>query len=302
MAKKKSFFASLSLRIAAHSVRTGLTASVIIHALVLAIQFTMPMAPPTRSNNLAVILVNAASATAPAPEDVQALAQVKSDGGGNTDEEVIVASPLPRQSSEQKGDNLLERHRGDQTRQPQSPPKQTEIITGSDNSATVVKVQPSPPAVAPVPPSPNARDQYDARQAEIDLAASIEAATQKYNQRPRRVSIGARTDEDRFARYVDAWRTKTESVGNSFPLRLEHDIKGRNLLMTVSVRKDGSVEKIVINRSSGYQALDETARQIVHQSAPYDVFPSEINDTDVIDITRTWRFTGRKLQAMIDRR
>lgn len=300
MAKKKSFFASLSLRTTAHSIQVGFTASVIIHALVLAIQFTMPMAPPKRSSSLAVILVNAASATA--PEKAQALAQVKSDGGGNVDKDVIVSSPLPRQSSEQKGDNLREQHQGNQARQPRSPPKRTEIITGPDNSATVVEVQPSPTPVAPVPSNPSAKDQYDARQAEIALAASIEAATQKYNQRPRRVSIGARTDEYRFARYVDAWRTKTESVGNNFPLKLEHDIKGRNLLMTVSIRKNGSVEKIVVNRSSGYKALDETAIQIVYQSAPYDVFPSEINDTDVIDITRTWTFTGRKLQALIDRR
>ncbi|MDR2032517.1 MAG: TonB family protein [Azoarcus sp.] len=299
MAKKKSFFASFSWQIvAAHSVRVGFAASVLIHAFVLAIKFTLPEAPPVRGSSLKVILVNATSATAPKPKDVQALAQVKSDGGGDTDEKVIASTPLPWQPDNRNGNNLQDTRRGAQpTQRPQTPPRPAEIITGKDSSIAVATAKSSPTPVTPTP-SP-ATDARNAAPAESALVADIAKQLQKYNQRPKRKAIGARTDEDRFAQYVEAWRMKTERNGNKFLLPdVKRDITGLYLMMTVSVRKDGSVEKIEINNSSGYPALDEAAREIVRRSAPYDHFPATINDTDVIDITRTWTFTGRKIQKI----
>ncbi|MDO9242358.1 MAG: energy transducer TonB, partial [Rhodocyclaceae bacterium] len=41
------------------------------------------------------------------------------------------------------------------------------------------------------------------------------------------------------------------------------------------------------------QVLDEAARRIVRLAAPYAVFPEAVRrDTDILEITRTWSFTG----------
>jgi protein TonB len=52
------------------------------------------------------------------------------------------------------------------------------------------------------------------------------------------------------------------------------------------------VESVEINRSSGQKVLDEAAIRIVRLAAPFAAFPPGIaQDTDVLNITRTWTFT-----------
>ena len=63
--------------------------------------------------------------------------------------------------------------------------------------------------------------------------------------------------------------------------------------LTVAIRNDGSLERIELNRTSGHKLLDEAAQRIVRLAAPYAAFPDAIRrDTDIIEITRTWSFTG----------
>ena len=62
--------------------------------------------------------------------------------------------------------------------------------------------------------------------------------------------------------------------------------------MTVSIKADGSLEKLEINQSSGYPVLDEAAQRIVRLAAPFAPFPENIReDTDILSITRTCSFT-----------
>jgi protein TonB len=54
------------------------------------------------------------------------------------------------------------------------------------------------------------------------------------------------------------------------------------------------IEKLFINKSSGYKELDEAALNIVKLGAPYAKFPTEIQkEVDIINITRKWKFTER---------
>jgi protein TonB len=65
-----------------------------------------------------------------------------------------------------------------------------------------------------------------------------------------------------------------------------------SLLLTVSIRADGSVETVEVSRSSGHRILDAAAVRIVEMSAPYAAFPPDVRrDTDILHITRTWTFT-----------
>ncbi len=63
-------------------------------------------------------------------------------------------------------------------------------------------------------------------------------------------------------------------------------------MVTVSIKADGALEKVEINRPSGHKLLDEAAVRIVKLSAPFAPFPADISkDTDILSITRTWTFT-----------
>jgi protein TonB len=125
------------------------------------------------------------------------------------------------------------------------------------------------------------------------LEAQIAKEMDAYQKRPKRKFIGARAEEFRFARYVEDWRLKVERVGNlNYPEAAREQKLYGSLLLTVSIRADGSIEDIELNRSSGHRLLDAAAIHIVEMAAPYSAFPPDIRrDTDVLHITRTWTFT-----------
>jgi protein TonB len=65
-------------------------------------------------------------------------------------------------------------------------------------------------------------------------------------------------------------------------------------VLTVTIKSDGTVDKVEVNRSSGHKILDDAARRIVAMAGPYAVFPPDIRrDTDILEITRSWSFTSR---------
>jgi protein TonB len=132
------------------------------------------------------------------------------------------------------------------------------------------------------------------------LEARVAKDIEIYQQRPKRRFVGARAEEYRLARYVEDWRAKIERIGNlNYPEAARQFKLYGNLLLTVSIRSDGSVESVEINRSSGQTVLDAAAVKIVEMSAPFAAFPPDIKrDTDVLHITRTWMFTkGDELRS-----
>ena len=118
----------------------------------------------------------------------------------------------------------------------------------------------------------------------------------EYNKRPRKKNIGTRVEEYRFARYVEDWRNKVERVGTlNYPEAAKGKLFG-SLILSVTIRSDGSVDKIIIDRPSGHRILDEAARRIVQMAAPYAVFPPDIRrDYEILEITRTLTFTNSNL-------
>ena len=120
----------------------------------------------------------------------------------------------------------------------------------------------------------------------------IERQIEDYNKRPRKKFIGARTEEYAAAQYLEDWRQKVERIGTlNYPEAARGKLYG-SLVLTVSINHDGSLNRVDINRSSGYKVLDEAARRIVQMASPYSPFPPDIRrDTDILEITRTWYFT-----------
>ena len=125
------------------------------------------------------------------------------------------------------------------------------------------------------------------------LEAKISRDWDSYQQRPRRKFVGARTQEFRFARYIEDWRQKVERVGElNYPQAARDQRIYGKLVATVAIKADGTVEQIDIDRSSGFKVLDDAARSIVKLAAPYAPFPPDIaKEIDVLHITRTWLFT-----------
>ena len=135
-------------------------------------------------------------------------------------------------------------------------------------------------------------DLAESARAMARLEGEINKSIDDYNKRPRTKFIGARTKEYRFAQYIESWRQKVERIGTlNYPEEARGKLYG-SLVLTASINHDGSLNRVDINRSSGYKVLDEAAKRIVRMAAPYADFPPDIRrDTDILEITRTWYFT-----------
>ena len=98
--------------------------------------------------------------------------------------------------------------------------------------------------------------------------------------------------------YVEGWRNKIERNG-ALNYRPSAGLNARdNPVVTVSIRRDGTLENVVIHRSSGLRELDEAVRNILELNAPYAAFPPDLaRQYDVIEIRRVW-FFDRTLKIM----
>ncbi len=262
--------------------------SLALHGLLLLIQFRLPESKPVRDKGLEVVLVNTRHAKAPDKPDV--LAQANVDGGGNTEQNLRPSTPLPPQPTRRDGDALVEAKR----RTPEPVRNQKQVITRDKSPAKVAaapkKVEQPVPQPEP-PPELSGLDLLDSAAAVARLEAQIDRDLQELAKRPRKKFIGARAQEYRFAQYVEDWRQKVERVGTlNYPDAARGKLYG-SLLLSVSIRADGSVDRIGVQRSSGHKVLDEAAVRIVKMAAPYAPFPPDIRkDYDIIEITRTWKF------------
>jgi protein TonB len=263
-------------------------ASVLLHATLLSVQFRFPDSLRWDAANqpLEVILVNARTQEAPAQRE--ALAQVNLDGGGNTDQPRRARSPLPVSEPREIGRDLAEGQRRAQQRAPQK----QRVLTQEQPSAATAPAQAPPQAGTDVPqPQVSGRDLADLSLAALKLQAQIDRAHDEYQKRPRKQFLGARASEYRFAQYEESWRMKIERVGTlNYPAEARGKLYG-NLRLTVTIRPDGTVESIDLDRSSGLKVLDDAAFRIVRMAEPFSPFPPEIRrDTDLLVITRTWFF------------
>jgi protein TonB len=176
-----------------------------------------------------------------------------------------------------------------------------ELMTRLKGPPTTAPAVPKPVEAPPEPVAlPSASEMMQRTLESMRIEARIAKDIESYQQRPKRKYVGARAEEYRLARYVEDWRAKIERVGNlNYPEAARNLQLYGSLLLTVSIRSDGSVENVEINRSSGQPILDAAAVKIVQMSAPFAAFPPDIKrDTDVLHITRTWMFTkGDKLTS-----
>jgi protein TonB len=261
--------------------------SIAIHALALATHFTIgPGRSADRAPPLTVALVNAKSATKPVKPDV--LAQANLDGGGNTEQNRRAKTPLPVLPRETPRQNVAVASARQQTRENTT----QEMLTQLRSSTTIAAPEPTPVDEAEPTESPTANELMQKTLEAVRLEAQIARDMDAYQKIPRRKHIGSQAREYRFARYVEDWRMKVERVGNmNYPEAARANRLYGSLVLTVSIRADGSIESVEVNRKSGKRILDAAAVKIVEMAGPYAPFPDDIRrDTDILNITRTWTF------------
>ncbi len=289
--------------------------SILIHAVILSIKFEPELRKlADKLPSLDVVLVNAKTKTA--PEKAELLAQANLDRGGNTDKnkKLKTALPAPKEKTTEvklkpnseaqsaaKSAKLKAQEAREQKKVEELEKQAQELMT-QINSTKKIQSNPTQNAAAAEPElgeqkaKAKALDRADliAASLEMDrLQAQIDKRQEEYQKRPKRKFIGARTKEYRFAMYVESWRQKIERIGNmNYPEAASAQKLYGQLQLTVSIKADGSIENIVIDRPSNHKVLDEAAKRIVELGAPYAVFPGDIKkDTDILSITRTWTFT-----------
>ena len=267
---------------------TAIGLSIVLHAVAMAVHFKLPDAMGWKSDSqpLEVVLVNAKTKERPSKADV--LAQANLDRGGNVDEERRAKTPLPVAEPRKPGRDLAEAQR----RLQQLEAQQQRLLAQARDSAHRVPAEAPKSAPAEQPAvQPNGRDLADLSLASMRLQAQVDRQIDEYQKRPRKKFIGANAREYRFAQYEEDWRTKVERVGT---LNYPAEARGKHyghLRLTVTIRPDGSVHSIELDRSSGLKVLDAAAFKIVQMATPFAPFPADIRrDTDLLVITRTWFF------------
>ncbi|WP_246167702.1 energy transducer TonB [Propionivibrio limicola] len=261
--------------------------SVVLHGVLLSLHFQYPDASRAfRDQALDIILVNSKSARK--PTKAQALAQANLDGGGTTDQERRAKTPLPPSAKQQSGSELEQA----QKRVQQLEARQQHLLEQAQGKRLIGPRRDGEAKPDPTP-APSGRDLMSSALEMARLEGEIARQTEEYNKRPRVKNLGTRTEEYRFARYMEEWRQKVERVGTlNYPEAARGKLSG-SLTLTVRIKSDGSVESVEIDRSSGHKVLDDAAKRIVRMAAPYAAFSPDVRrDVDVIAITRKWNFTA----------
>ena len=266
----------------------GIGISLALHAAILSVHFTLPDALGKASARaLDVILVNSKSTRK--PTDAQAQAQANLDGGGNTEQDRIASTPLPPSHNTREGDNLVNAQR----RVAELESMQRQLMTQAKSKKVVGNERTTRDPQPQTPQPLSGADLASSAMAIARLEAQIAQNLDAYNKMPRKKFIGARTEELRYAQYIEDWRHKVERIGNlNYPEAARGRLYG-NLVLTLTLRNDGSLASVELIRSSGHKELDEAAQRIVRMAAPYAVFPDSIRrEYDELVITRTWNFTN----------
>ena len=288
--------------------------SVLIHAVILSIHFEPELKKfAEQLPTLDVMLVNAKTKTKPVKADV--LAQANLDRGGNTDQDRVMKSALPA-VKQQKAEFTLKPTTKEKSgaraakkvaEETQEEKRVTELERKAQELMTQIKATKkveSQPLQASTAKASETDDQetpsklnmadMTAAALEIDkLEAAIAKKQDDYQKRPKRKELGARAQEYRFTMYEEVCRQKIEKFGNlNYPEAMRDKNAFGKVLFSIDIKADGSIEKIVIKRSSGNKIFDEAAKNILQLAAPYPEFPPDIRkEFDVIGITRTMTFT-----------
>jgi len=221
------------------------------------------------------------------PEQADFLAQSSQQGGGESEQ---VERPREAQVGRIPKPTVGEAP----AQQPAQAPRPEErsnrpvLTTAADAELAAAATEERPTPELPLPSSSELiRQSLEMAR----LAAEIERQSMAYAKRPKRKFVSANTREYEYAAYMRAWVARVERIGNlNYPDEARRRSLEGQLVMTVAVRRDGSVERVDIVQASGHPILDEAAVRIVRLAEPFVPLPKTDENIDILHITRTWQF------------
>lgn len=259
--------------------------AILFGVLILGVGFALDPPAPV-APTLDVILTETRSDTP--PEDADFIAQANNQGGGDSDraerprEEQL--APVPKPDEGLAPEPLVA----------QAPPPEPEPVPrllSTTGPSDQVLPQPEDQRETETEPLPTGQELVEQSLEMARLAAEIERRQQLLAKRPKRKFVSASTKEYEYAAYLRAWVARVERVGNlNYPEEARSRGLSGRLVMTVAVRRDGSIENVLLNSSSGLGILDQAAMRIVRLAEPFPPLPDTTERVDVLHITRTWQF------------
>ena len=124
------------------------------------------------------------------------------------------------------------------------------------------------------------------------LQAEIDRQQERFAKRPKIKTVNARTTEASSAEYMYRWVEKVERIGNlNYPDAARRAGLAGALVLIVGIHKNGEIESITVDESSGHRLLDDAAKRIVELAGPFEPMSGKLaEETDILYIVRTWEF------------
>ncbi|MXY53493.1 MAG: energy transducer TonB [Gammaproteobacteria bacterium] len=180
-----------------------------------------------------------------------------------------------------------------------------DIVVDARPSPDTGATSPTPPERVASPPTPPQATEATVQQA-VPAPAVFSANIRQMAREAARLgqSLTAPATDSRVRRidaaapetvtdayYLDAWRRKVERIGQiNYPQEAREQQLYGTLRLLVSIEPDGALRDVRLLASSGHEVLDEAAMRIVRLAAPFAPFPPAMQELDLLEIDRTWRF------------
>ncbi|MDH3400209.1 MAG: TonB family protein [Chromatiales bacterium] len=118
-------------------------------------------------------------------------------------------------------------------------------------------------------------------------------------EKKREMFVAVNTRQSDVAEYLAKWKQKIERLGTlNFPTEALSGKPTGNPTLEVALRADGSLEEIIILRSSGHKEIDRAAMRILRLAAPFETFPQQLRTHyDVLRFVYEWQFLDGKLES-----
>lgn len=265
---------------------TAVFVAALVHGLViLGLRFTAPTSDERPLPTLEVLLVPDGPAEDPNPE-ASYISGRDQRGSGNTREQLRTSLPeasarLLEHSGEVRGESF--------TAPSAATPQGGSRVLVSDAGRgrrveTGDAVEQSAPEAVPIESRPLPTVGINASAADAALRLRGDAASDD--------RLVADTRESAIAAYLDGWKRRIEQVGTlNFPNEARRRSLSGNPVLEVAIRADGTLQEVLVRRSSGHRELDVAAVRIVRLASPFDPFPPAMRERyPMLRFAYEWQF------------
>ncbi len=263
------------------NVMTFTLAVLALSVVILGISFKYGDRNPDVVHSMDVILSKKSNLEA--PEEADFLAANNQLGGGTKEQQSRPTNPFSSTSPIEDGyvKQMTKEQRKQQTKQ-----NETQVITtqSAESQRHNKKQEDKKNEVAD-------DQQMTKAQRLAKIQDEIAKKIEKYAKKPRSKYISSNTKAYEFAPYINSWVTKIERTGDlNYPEQAKKKSFIGNVMLSVGIKRDGSIHEIKIIKPSDYKFLDEAAKHIVQLAQPFDPLPETKERVDILYITRTWQF------------